>query len=117
MAGNSWQSFRSDRARCPMSRPPSHAGARCGGVHGFAHNFATPPLPRLENRAEQRGSRMRVLVVEDEVFLAEALQAGLRHEAIAADVAFDGDEALERISVNDYDAVVLDRDIPGTHGD
>ncbi|GIH18821.1 DNA-binding response regulator [Rugosimonospora africana] len=58
-----------------------------------------------------------MLVVEDEVFLAEALQAGLRHEAIAADVAFDGDEALERIAVNDYDAVVLDRDIPGTHGD
>ncbi|MFD3686362.1 response regulator transcription factor [Nocardiopsis sp. NPDC058631] len=60
---------------------------------------------------------MRVLVVEDEVFMAEALQAGLRHEAIAADVAFDGDEALERVGVNDYDVVVLDRDIPGTHGD
>lgn len=60
---------------------------------------------------------MRVLIVEDEVFLAEALQAGLRHEAIAADVAFDGDEALERVGVNDYDVVVLDRDIPGTHGD
>lgn len=60
---------------------------------------------------------MRVLIVEDEVFLAEALQAGLRHEAIAADVAFDGDDALERITVNAYDVVVLDRDIPGTHGD
>jgi two-component system, OmpR family, response regulator VanR len=60
---------------------------------------------------------MRVLVVEDEVFLAEALQAGLRHESIAADVALDGDEALERIAVNDYDVVVLDRDLPGTHGD
>lgn len=60
---------------------------------------------------------MRVLVVEDEEFLAEAVQAGLRLEAIAADLAFDGDEALERIDVNDYDVVVLDRDIPGTHGD
>ncbi|MBQ1082554.1 response regulator transcription factor [Nocardiopsis sp. B62] len=60
---------------------------------------------------------MRVLVVEDEVFMAEALQAGLRQEAIAADVALDGDAALERIGVNDYDAVVLDRDLPGTHGD
>lgn len=60
---------------------------------------------------------MRVLIVEDEVFLAEALQAGLRHEAIAADIALDGDDALERIAVNDYDIVVLDRDIPGTHGD
>jgi len=60
---------------------------------------------------------MRVLVVEDEVFMAEALREGLRHEAIAADVAFDGDEALERVGVNDYDVIVLDRDIPGTHGD
>lgn len=60
---------------------------------------------------------MRVLIVEDEEFLAEALQSGLRHEAIAADIALDGDEALERIAVSDYDVVVLDRDIPGTHGD
>jgi two-component system response regulator VanR len=60
---------------------------------------------------------MRVLIVEDEEFLAEALQSGLRHEAIAADIALDGDEALERIAVSDYDIVVLDRDIPGTHGD
>lgn len=60
---------------------------------------------------------MRVLIVEDEEFLAEAVQAGLRLEAIAADLAFDGDEALERVDVNDYDVVILDRDIPGTHGD
>jgi two-component system response regulator VanR len=60
---------------------------------------------------------MRVLIVEDEVFLAEALQAGLRQEAIAADIVLDGDDALERIMVNQYDVVVLDRDIPGTHGD
>jgi len=60
---------------------------------------------------------MRVLVVEDELFLAEALQAGLQHESIAADIALDGDEALERVAVNDYDVVVLDRDLPGTHGD
>jgi two-component system response regulator VanR len=60
---------------------------------------------------------VRVLIVEDERYMAEALQAGLRHEAIAADVALDGDEALRRIAVSDYDVVVLDRDIPGTHGD
>lgn len=60
---------------------------------------------------------MRVLVVEDEVFLAEALQAGLRHQAIAADIALDGDEALHRIAHTEYDVLVLDRDIPGTHGD
>ena len=60
---------------------------------------------------------MRVLVVEDELYLAEAVQAGLRLEAIASDIAGDGDSALERLSVNTYDVVVLDRDIPGTHGD
>jgi two-component system response regulator VanR len=60
---------------------------------------------------------VRVLIVEDELFLAEALQAGLRHESIAADTAGDGDTALELVAVNDYDVVVLDRDIPGTHGD
>jgi len=60
---------------------------------------------------------MRVLVVEDEVYLAEAIRAGLRLEAIAADLAFDGDAALEAVAVNDYDVVVLDRDIPGPNGD
>jgi two-component system response regulator VanR len=60
---------------------------------------------------------VRVLIAEDERFLAEALQAGLRHEAIAADVALDGDAALRRIAQTDYDVVVLDRDLPGTPGD
>lgn len=60
---------------------------------------------------------MRVLVVEDQVFLAEAIQTGLRREAIAADVVHDGDAALAIVDLNDYDVVVLDRDIPGTHGD
>ncbi|RAY12423.1 DNA-binding response regulator [Actinomadura craniellae] len=60
---------------------------------------------------------MRVLVVEDERYLAEAVQAGLRLEAIAADIVGDGDSALERLAVHEYDVVVLDRDIPGTHGD
>ncbi|MEV0588096.1 response regulator transcription factor [Nonomuraea sp. NPDC050310] len=60
---------------------------------------------------------MRVLVVEDEPYLAEALQAGLRREAMAVDVALDGDAALERLAVHDYDVVVLDRDLPGVPGD
>jgi two-component system response regulator VanR len=68
-------------------------------------------------RDEERADPVRVLIVEDEVFLAEAIQTGLRHEAMAADVALDGDEALEKLGVNDYDVLVLDRDIPGTHGD
>src|SRR5947199_10766272 len=60
---------------------------------------------------------MRVLVVEDEPYLAEAVRDGLRLEAIAADIAADGDTALELLSVNAYDITVLDRDIPGPSGD
>lgn len=60
---------------------------------------------------------MRVLVVEDEPFLADAVRAALRREAIAADVAPDGATALELLAVNPYDAVVLDRDVPEVHGD
>jgi two-component system response regulator VanR len=60
---------------------------------------------------------MRVLIVEDELYLAEAIRDGLRLESIAADVAGDGDTALEQLAVNSYDVVVLDRDIPGPDGD
>lgn len=60
---------------------------------------------------------MRVLVVEDERLLADAIARGLRREAMAVDVVYDGAEAGERISVNDYDVVVLDRDLPGLSGD
>jgi two-component system, OmpR family, response regulator VanR len=60
---------------------------------------------------------MRVLIVEDEPFLAEAIRDGLRLEAIAADIALDGDTALELLDLNAYDVAVLDRDIPGPDGD
>ena len=60
---------------------------------------------------------MRVLLVEDEVELAEAVARVLRREGMAVDVAFDGREALDRASVNAYDVVVLDRDLPQVHGD
>src|SRR5436305_8081586 len=60
---------------------------------------------------------MRVLIVEDEPYMAEAIRDGLRLEAIAADIAGDGDTALELLSINDYDITVLDRDIPGPSGD
>jgi len=60
---------------------------------------------------------MRVLVVEDEPLMAQAIRDGLRLEAIAADVAGDGDTALELLSINVYDIAVLDRDIPGPSGD
>lgn len=60
---------------------------------------------------------VRVLVVEDEPLMAEAIRDGLRLEAIAADVAGDGHAALELLSVNEYDVAVLDRDVPGPTGD
>lgn len=60
---------------------------------------------------------MRVLIVEDESFLAEAIHDGLRLEAIASDIALDGETALELLTVNDYDVLILDRDIPGPSGD
>jgi two-component system response regulator VanR len=60
---------------------------------------------------------MRVLIVEDEPYMAEAIRDGLRLEAIAADIAGDGHIALELLSVNAYDIAVLDRDIPGPSGD
>ncbi|WP_182880966.1 response regulator transcription factor [Microbispora sp. H10949] len=60
---------------------------------------------------------MRVLVVEDEEQLADAVARGLRLHAIAVDVAYDGREALELTAYVDYDVVVLDRDLPDVHGD
>ena len=60
---------------------------------------------------------MRVLLVEDESYMADAIRDGLRLEAIAADIAGDGDTALELLSLNAYDIAVLDRDIPGPSGD
>ncbi|HEU5030009.1 response regulator [Actinomadura sp. LD22] len=60
---------------------------------------------------------MRVLVAEDERMLADSIAEGLRAEALAVDVVYDGDAALERLGVNDYDVLVLDRDLPVVHGD
>jgi DNA-binding response OmpR family regulator len=60
---------------------------------------------------------VRVLVVEDERLLADTIADGLRRQAIAVDVAYDGDAALKRLAVNDYDVVVLDRDLPHVSGD
>ncbi|AQZ71408.1 DNA-binding response regulator [[Actinomadura] parvosata subsp. kistnae] len=60
---------------------------------------------------------MRVLVVEDHEELALTVAAGLRREGMAVDVVLDGPGALERASVHHYDVIVLDRDLPGLHGD
>ncbi|MGW4794294.1 response regulator transcription factor [Nonomuraea sp. NPDC004297] len=60
---------------------------------------------------------MRVLVAEDERMLADSIAEGLRGEALAVDVAYDGEAALERLGVHDYDVLILDRDLPLVHGD
>jgi DNA-binding response OmpR family regulator len=60
---------------------------------------------------------MRVLVVEDERRLADAVARAFRHRAMAVDVAYEGESALRKAGIAEYDVVVLDRDLPGVHGD
>src|ERR687891_382193 len=88
--------------------PPFKAAWCCRHVRGFRYAGDTRPLYHRS---------MRVLIVEDEPYMAEAIRDGLRLEAIAADIAGDGDAALELLSVNAYDIAVLDRDVPGPTGD
>jgi DNA-binding response OmpR family regulator len=60
---------------------------------------------------------MRVLVAEDVRRLADDIAEGLRDQGMAVDVAYDGVDAIAKITVNSYDVLVLDRDLPGVHGD
>jgi DNA-binding response OmpR family regulator len=60
---------------------------------------------------------MRVLVIEDDAELAEAIGTGLRREQMAVDIALDGPAGLDRALVTGFDVIVLDRDLPGLHGD
>lgn len=60
---------------------------------------------------------MRVLVVEDFELLARSIGTGLRREGMAVDVVLDGTDALSHLAVTRYDVIVLDRDLPGVHGD
>jgi DNA-binding response OmpR family regulator len=62
-------------------------------------------------------AHVRILVAEDEALIADAVAEWLRRDALAVDVAYDGDTALERLGVNSYDVLVLDRDLPGVGGD
>src|SRR5215469_871723 len=63
------------------------------------------------------GAAMRVLVIEDDAELAEAIGVGLRREHMAVDIAHDGPAGLDLALVNGHDVIVLDRDLPGLHGD
>jgi DNA-binding response OmpR family regulator len=67
--------------------------------------------------AKVHNVRMRVLVVEDHVALANWIGKGLRDAGLAVDVVYDGAAALQRTTSTDYDVVVLDRDLPAVHGD
>jgi DNA-binding response OmpR family regulator len=60
---------------------------------------------------------VRVLVAEDFAILARSIGTGLRREGMAVDVVLDGTDALDRLAVTRYDVVILDRDLPGVHGD
>jgi DNA-binding response OmpR family regulator len=60
---------------------------------------------------------VRVLVIEDDREMAEAVAVGLRRAKLAVDVAYDGADGLDRALASDYDVIVLDRDLPGLHGD
>jgi DNA-binding response OmpR family regulator len=60
---------------------------------------------------------VRVLVVEDYEVLARSIGTGLRREGVAVDVVFDGNDALGHLASTRYDVVILDRDLPGVHGD
>jgi DNA-binding response OmpR family regulator len=60
---------------------------------------------------------VRVLVVEDFEILARTIATGLRRVGMAVDVALDGDDAVEHLTITRYDVVVLDRDLPGISGD
>ena len=79
--------------------------ANLGGPLSPAHNALTTL------------KRVRVLVAEDERRVADAVARGLRREGMAVDVAYDGGSALDKARMHPYDVLVLDRDLPGIHGD
>src|ERR1700732_2091082 len=74
-------------------------------------------MPYPDNGSGVEGGTVRVLVAEDERVMADTIAEGLRRRAIAVDVCYDGDAALERVMVHNYDVVILDRDLPLVHGD
>ncbi|GAA1504831.1 response regulator transcription factor [Dactylosporangium maewongense] len=89
---------------------------RAADASGDKRAVSMRAYPGLTRRAGTM-DRVRVLVVEDEQLLADAVAEGLRRESFAVDVAYDGDGALERLGVNEYDVLVLDRDLPSVGGD
>ena len=90
----------------------------CNIRSGIMGSVRPPAPPTAINRSGMaKGCEMRVLVVEDHAKLAMTMASGLRQAGMAVDVVFDGKDALDHLALNAYDVVVLDRDIPGVHGD
>ncbi len=83
----------------------------------FTALAAWAQTPRVRVSASWTGVMVRVLVVEDDPELAETVAAGLRRRQLAVDVALDGRSGLDRALFTNYDVIVLDRDLPGLHGD
>ncbi|MEY2454179.1 MAG: hypothetical protein QOD92_3753 [Acidimicrobiaceae bacterium] len=81
-------------------------------------NASVKPRCETHDAARSVGTLqpVRVLVVEDEVDLAQAVATGLRREGYAVDVAHDGDEALEKLAYTDYDVICLDLTLPKVDG-
>ncbi len=101
-----------------------HLRGRAAGATVGSHALYRPPVKlvagiRLGSDAggAEEGIRVRVLVVEDEQNLADAIARGLRRKGMAVDVAYDGSSGHEMAYVTRYDVVILDRDLPGMHGD
>src|SRR5262249_25830878 len=91
-----------------------------GGASWEEGWFSPAPAGKPRSRwgwPGRTGVTVRVLVIEDDEEMARAVASGLRRARMAVDVAFDGTAGLERALLNDYDVVVLDRDLPGLHGD
>jgi DNA-binding response OmpR family regulator len=74
-------------------------------------------MPLLCRAPDSEHATLRVLIAEDDSELAEVLATGLRRENMAVDIALTGDAAEEKLTATDYDVLVLDRDLPGIHGD
>jgi len=99
-------------ARAPQRALSAQAEAEGGS--GAATGAVERPD---EARHEREEDAIRLLLVEDEQALASAIARGLRRIGMAVDLAFDGPSGLEKATVNDYDVIVLDRNLPGLHGD
>src|SRR5215831_12974270 len=116
------------RTETVLKPPAGHAGRREAGSGSFPPG-SPEPAPRQtdrachdkracqDNRGVPRGETVRVLVIEDHAEMAETVAVGLRRAQMAVDVALDGPTGLDRALTNGYDVIVLDRDLPGLHGD